>query len=53
MKDKDFKITCTRGSGPGGQHRNKVESCVIVKHIPTGLQEKCEDTPNQNRNKNI
>lgn len=26
-----------RSSGPGGQHRNKVESQVILQHVPTGL----------------
>jgi len=27
-----------RGSGPGGQHRNKVETLVSVSHVPTGLE---------------
>ena len=26
-----------RGSGPGGQHRNKTDSCVTLTHIPTGI----------------
>jgi len=47
---KDFEIIITKGSGPGGQHRNKVESCVIIKHISTGLQEKCEDTRSKLKN---
>ena len=41
--EKQCSIRYTKGSGPGGQHKNKVETCVIVKHNPTGLQEKCED----------
>lgn len=28
----------TRGMGSGGQHKNVTNSCVILKHTPTGLQ---------------
>lgn len=34
---KDLEVTTRRGSGPGGQHRNKTDSCVDIKHKPTGL----------------
>jgi peptide chain release factor 1 len=34
---RDVEIRKTLGSGPGGQHRNKTESCVIATHKPTGL----------------
>lgn len=50
MDDKDLDIRVTRGTGPGGQHKNKVETCVIVTHIPTGLQEKCQDTRSKLKN---
>lgn len=33
----DVDISTTRGSGPGGQHRNKTDSCVIATHKPSGL----------------
>ena len=34
---KQCKIGRGRGSGPGGQHRNKVETEVTITHLPTGL----------------
>lgn len=33
----EVTIMTKRGSGPGGQHRNKTESCVVARHNPTGL----------------
>ena len=53
MEDKDLHIVYTRGSGPGGQHKNKVETCVTVTHIPTGLHERCQDTRSKPRNLKI
>ena len=37
MDKKDVEVIYTRGTGPGGQHKNKVETCVILKHIPTNI----------------
>lgn len=34
---RDVTIMTKRGSGPGGQHRNKTESCVVARHDPTGI----------------
>jgi peptide chain release factor 1 len=51
--EKEFKITYTKGTGPGGQHKNKVETCVVIKHLPTGMTEKCEDTRSKIRNEKI
>jgi len=33
----EVTIMTKRGSGPGGQHRNKTESCVVARHDPTGI----------------
>lgn len=53
LDHRDLEFTATRGSGPGGQNRNKVCSCVIVKHIPTGVTVRCETERDQHRNKAI
>ena len=40
---KDFEITPVRGSGPGGQHRNKVSSGVRMKHKASGATGEATD----------
>jgi peptide chain release factor 1 len=40
LKDSDIQTFVTRDSGPGGQHRNKTESCIVMRHIPTGIEAK-------------
>lgn len=50
---KDFKVIYTRGSGPGGQHKNKVETCVVITHIPTGMTERSQDTRSRSQNEKL
>ncbi|MDA0711257.1 MAG: peptide chain release factor-like protein [bacterium] len=42
-----------RGSGPGGQHRNKVETTVRATHLPTGLTVVVSDHRSQLLNKEL
>lgn len=48
--DRDLEVQATRGSGAGGQARNKVSSAVIVKHRPSGLTVRVETERSQFQN---
>lgn len=40
-----------RSSGKGGQHVNKVATCVYLKHLPTGVEVKCRQERSQTLNR--
>jgi protein subunit release factor B len=42
IKDNDLVEKFILGSGKGGQKINKTSSCVYLKHIPTGIEIKCQ-----------
>jgi peptide chain release factor 1 len=37
LNDRDIEMRFTKDSGPGGQHRNKTESAVVLTHLPTRI----------------
>jgi peptide chain release factor 1 len=51
VRREDLEITATRGSGKGGQKRNKTSNCVHVFHRPSGVKVRCESDRSQHRNK--
>lgn len=50
LHDRDLEWKTRRGSGPGGQHRNKTDSAVDLLHKPTGIKVSI-DGRSQHKNK--
>lgn len=42
IREEDLIEKFILGSGNGGQKVNKTSSCVYLKHIPTGIEVKCQ-----------
>ena len=47
----ECEIERTRRSGPGGQHRNKVETAVVIRHRPTAILGQASERRSQSENR--
>ncbi len=51
LKKSELKIETFKSSGAGGQHVNKTNSAVRLKHLPTNIVVECQKERSQHKNK--
>ena len=53
IREEDIIEKFIRSKGPGGQNVNKTSTCVYLKHIPSGIEIKCQQERVQALNRYI
>lgn len=51
INPQDISEDFIRGSGKGGQKINKTNSCVLLRHLPTGIEVRCQKHREQSKNR--
>ena len=51
IEERDILEKFVRAQGRGGQKVNKTSSCVYLRHIPTGIEVKCQTERSQAMNR--
>jgi protein subunit release factor B len=51
VREEDLEERFVRSGGRGGQHVNKVSTCVQLRHVPTGLEVRCQSERSQGLNR--
>ena len=51
IREADLEESFIRSSGPGGQNVNKVSTCVVLKHKPSGMVVRCQKERSQALNR--
>ncbi len=51
VREEDWEESFIRSAGPGGQNVNKVATCVVLRHKPSGLEVRCQRERSQSLNR--